>query len=100
MPKTDGILPFYGKNLEEVRVMVIEPLLTCRLSVFALGFDELAVQAGDVAQRDAFGAFSRASAGVGTVTETKLVHFLHHGTGSARAFHLTLGKKSELAHLC
>ena len=64
-----------------------------------LGFQELAVEAGDVADGDTLGTFSLACTGVGTVAETEFVHFFHHGACAACAFHLTLGKESELADL-
>ena len=40
--------------------------------VFQFSDDEVAVQAGDVADRDVLRTFSLASAGVGTVTESEL----------------------------
>ncbi len=69
------------------------------LSVFQLGFDELAVEAGDVAQRNVLGAFGSAGTGVGAVAEPEFVHLADHGAGAAGALNLTLGKKCELAHL-
>ena len=64
-----------------------------------LGIDELAVEAGDVAQRDALGAFCCAGTGVGAVAETEFVHFLHHSAGTALALYLALGEKCILANL-
>lgn len=65
----------------------------------AFGFDKLAVETGDVAQRDVFGTFGGAGTGVGAVAEAELVHLLDHGAGTALALYLTLGQKSELAYL-
>ena len=42
--------------------------------VFQFSDDEVAVQAGDVADRDVLRTFSLASAGVGTVTESEFIH--------------------------
>ena len=65
----------------------------------ALGHDELAVQAGDVAQRNVLGAFGGACTGVGAVTESEFVHLPDHCAGTACAFHLTLRQECELAYL-
>lgn len=65
----------------------------------ALGFDKLAVETGDIAQRYILRTFGCACTGVGTVTETKFVHLFNHGTGAASTFNLTLGKKGKLAYL-
>lgn len=67
--------------------------------VFKLHLQILAVHAGDVAQRNVFRALSGASASVGAVTETKLVHLSHHGAYAACCLDLALWKKSELANL-
>ena len=69
------------------------------VSVRELRLFKLAVEAGDVAQRDVLGAFGCACAGVGAVAEAKFVHLHHHGTGAAFALYLTLGKQCKLAHL-
>ena len=69
------------------------------LSVGEFSLDELAVETGDVAQRNVLGTFGCASTGVGAVTEAKLVHLSYHSAGAASAFHLTLGEKCELADL-
>ena len=61
--------------------------------------DKLAVEAGDVAQRNVLGAFGGACTGVGAVAETELVHFAHHSAGTAATLNLTLGQECELAHL-
>lgn len=65
----------------------------------ALGVDELAVEASDVAQRNALWAFCSACASVGAIAEAKLVHLLHHCASATLALNLTLRKKSELANL-
>ena len=46
--------------------------------VFQLGDDKVAVQAGDVADRDILRTFSLASASVGTVTEAQFVQLGQH----------------------
>ena len=69
------------------------------LSVAQLGSDELAVQACDVADADALGALGLAGAGVGAVTETKLIHLGEHGLGTAGCLNLTLREQSQLANL-
>ena len=61
--------------------------------------DKLAVETGDVAQRNVLGTFGCAGTGIGAVAETKFIHLAHHGTGTTFALNLTLGKESELAHL-
>ena len=68
-------------------------------SIGTLCLDELAVEAGDVAERDVLGTLSRTSSGVGTVAEAKLVHLADHGAGTAGTLNLTLGKKGKLAYL-
>lgn len=70
-----------------------------RKSVFEFSFDKLAVEAGDVAQRNVLGALGCAGAGVGAVAKTELVHLLHHGAGAAGALDLALGKEGKLADL-
>ena len=62
------------------------------------GVDELAVEAGDVAQRNALGTFSGAGTGVGAVAEAEFVHFGHHCAGATFAFYLALGQEGELAY--
>ena len=68
-------------------------------SVGELGLDELAVEAGDIAQRDVLGTLGRTGTGIGAVAETELVHLAHHGAGTTGALHLTLGQEGKLAHL-
>ena len=77
------------------------PFLLCLtiVSVAQLGSDELAVQAGDVAYADALGALGLAGAGVGAVTETKLIHLGEHSLGAAGSLNLTLREQSKLANL-
>lgn len=67
--------------------------------VFQLSLEELAVEAGDVADRNALGALGLAGTGVGAVTEAELVHLGKHSLGTAGCLNLTLGKEGELAHL-
>ncbi len=61
------------------------------------GFEILAVETGDVAQRDVLGTFGSTSTGVCTVTEAEFIHFADHGACTASTFNLTLGQESELA---
>ena len=68
-------------------------------SVFQLGSDELAVEAGDIADADALGALGLAGAGVGAVTESQLIHLGEHGLGAAGSLYLTLREQSKLAYL-
>ena len=65
-----------------------------------LCFEELAVEASDIADAYALGALSLTSTGVGTVTEAELIHTSEHSLGTACSLYLTLGKEGELAHLC
>ena len=51
--------------------------------VFQFSDDEVAVQAGDVADRDVLRTFSLSSAGVGTVTESEFVHLGQHSFRTA-----------------
>ncbi len=69
-------------------------------SVSTLGFDEFAVEAGDVAQRNVLGTFGCAGTGVGTVAESEFVHLVDHCARAAGTFNLTLGQECELAYLC
>ena len=77
------------------------PFLLCLtiVSVAQLGSDELAVQAGDVADADALGALGLAGAGVGAVTESQLIHLGEHGLGTTLSLYLTLREQSKLAYL-
>ena len=68
-------------------------------SVAQLGSDELAVEAGDIADADALGALGLAGTGVGAVTESKLVHLGEHCLGAAGSLYLSLRKQSKLAYL-
>ncbi len=70
-----------------------------RTLVLELCFDEFAVQAGDVGERDALRTFGGAGTGVGAVAESEFVHLFHHGACTACAFDLALGKECELAYL-
>ena len=65
----------------------------------AFGFDKLAVEAGDVAQRDVLGALGSTGTSVGAVTEAELIHLGDHSAGAAFTLYLTLRQKSELAYL-
>ena len=67
--------------------------------VFALGADELAVQAGDVAQLDVLGTLGGTGTGVGAVTETEFVHLGEHGLHAALGLGTALRQQCELAHL-
>ena len=69
------------------------------ISIGELGLNELAVETGDVAQRDVLGALGGAGTGVGTVTEADFVHLADHGAGTTGTLHLTLGQEGELAYL-
>ena len=72
----------------------------CSLSLFsAFGFDKLAVETGDIAQRNVFGALGGAGTGVGAVAEAEFVHTANHGAGATFAFNLTLGEECKLAYL-
>ena len=68
-------------------------------SVSTLGFDEFAVEAGDVAQRNVLGTFGCAGTGVGAVAESEFVHLVDH-CARAGTFNLTPGQECELAYLC
>ena len=68
--------------------------------VFQFSDDEVAVQAGDVADRDVLRTFSLASAGVGTVTESEFIHLRQHSFRTAQSFRFTLRKQVQLADLC
>ena len=67
--------------------------------VAALGAQELAVQAGDVAQLDVLGALGGTGTGVGAVTESQLVHLGQHGLHAALGLGTSLGQQCELADL-
>ena len=77
---------------------VYGPEWVIRGLVLEFCFDKLAVESGNVRQRDAFGAFCRACTGVRTVAESEFVHLLHHGAGAAGTLYLTLGKQGKLAY--
>ena len=64
-----------------------------------LGLDKFAVEAGDVGYRLVLRADSLAGAGVGAVTEAKLLHLSHHSLSSASSLRTTLWQQGELAHL-
>lgn len=66
----------------------------------ALGGDEVAVHARDVAHLDVLRALSGTCAGIGAVSEAEFVHARHHAAHTARGLNLTLRQKRELAHLC
>ena len=70
-----------------------------KTSISQFGLDELAVQAGNVADSLALGAYSLAGAGIGTVTEAQFVHLGYHVLGTAGSLYLTLGKQGKLANL-
>ena len=74
-------------------------LLWLMESVAQLGSDELAVQAGDIADADALGALGLAGAGVGAVTESQFIHLGEHSLGAAGSLYLTLREQSKLAYL-
>ena len=80
-----GNLPFFYNPLDGL--------------VGQLGFEELAVEASDVADAYALGALGLTGTGVGAVTEAKLIHTSEHSLGTACSLYLTLGKEGELAHL-
>ncbi len=61
--------------------------------------NELAVQAGNVADRDALRTFGFASASVRTVTEAQFIHLSQHSLGATSRFYLTLRQQSQLAYL-
>ena len=65
-------------------------------SIFEFGFQELAVQTGNVLDGNALGAFHFASSGIGTISETKLIHFSHHGFGTACCLYLALREQCQL----
>ena len=67
--------------------------------VSKLGFDEFAVETGDIAQRHILGALCGTCACVGAVAEAEFVHLLDHSAGTTLAFYLTLGEEGKLAHL-
>ena len=64
--------------------------------VAALGAQELAVQAGDVAQLDVLGALSGTGTRVGAVTEAQLVHLGRHGQRKA---HTHIGRRKGSGYL-
>ena len=74
--------------------------LVNEVSVFQLGNDELAIQAGNVADADALGALGLAGAGVGAVTESQLIHLGEHCFSATLGLYLTLREQSKLANLC
>lgn len=73
--------------------------LICGELVGQLGFDELAVEAGNVGDGLVLGTYGFAGTGVGAVTETEFVHLGYHGFGTLGGFYTALGKECELAHL-
>lgn len=67
-------------------------MLKHRGLVAALGAEELAVQAGNVAELDVLRALGSAGTGVGAVTEAELVHLGNHSLHAAFCLNLTLWK--------
>lgn len=63
------------------------------------GFDELAVQAGDVGNGFVLGANGFAGTGIRAVTETELVHFRYHSLCALGCFGTSLRKQGKLAYL-
>lgn len=70
------------------RCLLAKPLL-------GLGHDEVAVEAGDVIDRDAFRAGGFAFVKVGAVAETFHFHLIGHGKNALGAFGLALGKEVQ-----
>lgn len=83
--------------LRVLRIRLAYLLLTELVSELCL--DELAVEASDVSDRLVLRALSLASAGVGAVTETELLHLGDHSLCTLSCLRTTLGKESELADL-
>lgn len=83
--------------LRVLRIRLVYLLLTELVSELCL--DELAVEASDVGDRLVLRALSLASAGVGAVTETELLHLGDHSLCTLSCLRTALGKESELANL-
>ena len=83
--------------LRVLRIRLVYLLLTELVSELCL--DELAVEASDVGDRLVLRALSLASAGVGAVTEAKLLHLSDHCLSTLSSLRTTLRKESELANL-
>lgn len=83
--------------LRVLRIRLVYLLLTELVSELCL--DELAVEASDVGDRLVLRALSLASASVGAVTETELLHLGDHCLSTLSCLRTTLWKESELADL-
>ena len=72
-------------------------LYACRYELVGqLSLDKLAVQAGDICYRLVLRALSLASAGVGAVTEAKLLHLHNHRLGAFCGLWTALRQQGEL----
>lgn len=83
--------------LRVLRIRLVYLLLTELVSELCL--DELAVEASDVGDRLVLRALSLASAGVGAVSETELLHLGDHCLSTLSCLRSALRKESELANL-
>lgn len=59
----------------------------------------LTVHATDVIELNVLGALSGAGTGIGTVTETELIHLVDHSADTAILLDLTLRQESQLTDL-
>ncbi len=84
-----------GHLIDDLPFFMFLPIV----SVAQLGSDELAVQAGDIADAYALGTLGLAGAGVGAVTESQLIHLGEHSLGATGSLYLTLREQSKLAYL-
>ena len=95
-----GFLIDFGlKNRGEKAFFTTVLIIGPKESIAQLGSNELAVQAGDIADADALGALGLAGTGVGAVSESQLIHLGEHGLGATGSLYLTLRKQSQLANL-
>ena len=98
-PEKRNIALRWGGPVAE-RYLFLWVNFACSAELFrAFCVEVFAVEASDVAQRYALGALGCTCTGVGTVTESQLVHLLDHGTCSTGALYLALGKEGKLTYL-
>ena len=71
----------------------------CMRLISQLCLDELAVEAGDVGDSFALGAYGFAGTGVGAVAKAEFVHLGYHSLGTTGCLYATLWKESQLANL-
>lgn len=81
--------------MEDSLFVIVFEVLALEETFFGLGDDEVAVEAGDVVNRDALRAGGFAFVEVGAVAESFGFHLAGHGENAFGAFGLSLGKEVQ-----